>query len=312
MPEIKEETLQYLAKSIDVLNHGVAAWVEVMEKSEEASGKLIERLEKYDVEDKEKEEEEKKKAEAEKEALVKAAEDKARTESITKAVIEAISKQMFQGLDVDGKTMKKVDGGDVTLPAPAGWPMNKRGAGEDQEKPASLKTETAEVQKPIQAMHQGIPHHDESSHTPAMAPVEGGAAPQYPTEEEEEKEVPNLDQMRAMQNQLLEMQKMMSDLKKSTDVAIKKGVETELKKMGIHQEISSAPKINAIPASRLGAQENPLIKSENSGDLTLEQIQKDQEVIGNTDWNSLIKFEAVKARNSGTNNALTDIAFAGK
>ncbi len=187
---------------------------------------------------------------------------KSMTESITKNVTEAVTKA-FQGMDVDGKTSHKVDGGDVSIPQNDKWPASKRTVQEDIEVPAKLRTATSEVQKPIQAMHEGVPH--EEPVVPPMTPVMEKVE-EYPVEETEGQAQPlDMASLEAMISRLLDEK--LVNVQKSTDKKIGR-FEELLKKSGIREEKGLAgPKLTSlslgIPTD--GKTEvTPIVKSENT------------------------------------------------
>jgi len=202
------------------------------------------------------------------------------TESITKNVTEAVSKA-FQGMDVDGKTPHKVDGGDVSIPQNDKWPASKRTVQEDIEVPAKLRTNTSDVQKPIQAMHEGMPHPEPVVPlAPVMEKVED-----YPVEETEGNPAPlDMAALEAMISRLLDEK--MVNVQKSTDKKIER-FEILLRKSGVREEKGLVgPQLTPLS---LGVSTNgntkettPIVKSEN---VSVDGIT--DEMVKNSSWGDL-------------------------
>ena len=192
---------------------------------------------------------------------------------LTKSITETIQKQTQ---DLHGDQSHSVTG-------KYKWPAFE-GKGDDESSKAKLRSDTTEVQKPIQAMEkhmimdeQGHEHgHAEEEkevmeETPMEAPVdEVPVEEEYPKEEEED-----LDEMKAMYKAMKSVQKELSELKKSMPIEIQKQAkvlaDTQLKQMGWNKEQSRSPKRTGSP---LGLNDPAPIKKGSNPDDVVEELAK--------------------------------------
>ena len=210
------------------------------------------------------EEKEEQKKEEEEEELEKSAfalEKASLIKEITEGVLAAIKQG---GMEVEGKEPKSVGGRDA-------WPIDSRVVEEGRQVPVTLRTDTKEVQKPIQAMQKHmmnaevpvVPEEEEipPREVPPVPPEEDGSA-EYPEEEDKYKEYP--EQMKSLAKELIALKKSVAANEKSRNTEIQKGIEVGLQKLGYKKEMSTRP----INKGLLGVEDISLMKSEPQGDVT--------------------------------------------
>lgn len=235
MPEISEEFLKSLQKSQEGLVLGLGAISEVLQKQSEYFAK-------QDVMNEMKEEEERKKIEED--------EEKESMDSLTKAVAEAVMKQVR---DLYGD--KPVGVGGKTK-----WPLVDKYAGKDsEEKVVTPRVGEGEAQRPIQAQDMS-----------AASTPEKKDEMEYPKKEEMHPDEHDHIEKADLAKQLLNLQKSFEDYKKEDATRIDTAVKSKLGALGYHEDKSLvSPKISN---KSLGVNDS-LIKSEPSKD-PLEELAK--------------------------------------
>mgnify|MGYP001562405969 FL=1 len=240
--ELDVAIVEQLAKSQEGTTLALSAVAEQLQK-------LNTRLEKEDVVDED----------AAKEAEKAAAEEeeKAFKKSIVTDVIAALKEGGL--MDLNAKKEVKVGGKDK-------WPMSGRPAAEDEEKTTKVRTETGEVQKPIQAMKKAADLEEEEKDKelmPGEEMEEKGVVPpeEMVPEEDEDKdgseEYPQ--EMKAVISKMkADFKKQLASFQKSMETNIKKETESRMRKMGFREERGLAsPKIRS-----LGVDETPIVKAQ--------------------------------------------------
>lgn len=261
MSDLNDEMLGFMQKSQEA---NLLAWGAIAETLEGLNSRLSKADEEDEDEKKEREEEEMKKAyDEERTVLVK---------EIAGEVFGMIKGMM--GLDVDATKTKKVNGGDLKLPAGAKWPMGPRVAQEDVETPVKIDTDIKTQQQPIQAMqkHDATAilndHMAASSHAEPVVPEEEevpaveedmkdeNESAEYPMEEDEAKETPSAATMKMLSKQIADLKKMVVNQKAVNDREVDFRVKKQLSAMGFKQE-----KPTGVHKSTLGADETPIVKA---------------------------------------------------
>jgi hypothetical protein len=168
-----------------------------------------------------------------------------------------------QGLDVDGLKTRSA--------------AKVKGTGDDNEKPANVKSNIADQQATIQAMRKQDEEEEEEEEAPF--PPKGGymknveedeeddedldkeGSEEYPAEEEE----PEEDELKSMAKELRKMKKQMRLQKATMEKTIQTEAESRLRKMGFREENSlQRPQILGVDGS------TPIVKKE-SGE-TVDQL----------------------------------------
>jgi hypothetical protein len=180
------------------------------------------------------------KAEARAEAAAKAA--------FAKEIVAAVKSELGLTKAIGNVTGESPQGLDVTesekesVAGQTKWPMGNNTPGEDQEKPASPRTATKDVQKVIQASGDGRDVNDEEGKAGgAFAKNFGAGAPppqddgaeEYP-HKEDEYDGDDVDSLKAQVKSLTEMVKSLVDVQKSDDF-IKKSVAAQMRKIGVKE-----------------------------------------------------------------------------
>ena len=181
-----------------------------------------------------------------------------------------------QGMDVDGLKTRSA--------------AKVKGTGDDNEKPANVKSNIADQQATIQAMRKQDEDIDDDEETPKKGgymkavdddeeeKIENGmddkdeeetdldkeGAEEYPVEEEEPD--PEDDEIQAMAKELRNLKKQMRLQKASMEKAVQTEAESRLRKMGFREENSlQRPQILGVDGS------TPIVK-ESNGVETVDQL----------------------------------------
>ena len=261
--------------------------VEVLKSNQMAMVAVAEVLQKVDNRIEAAETAEMQSREAQEEDEMRKAESERLSGMIKSAIQEALPEIV--------KTVNMELNGDSQTTAREGtpWPMSANPHKDDEtEEKASMRTQTSEVQKPIQAMEKEDGEGLEKEHKDKDKDKDKDVEEEYPMEEKagmmmRDKNMANNMNMSKMWE---EMQAEVTELRKQ-NVEIKDSVEAQVKdrmsKMGYHEEQSRTPKL--LPTS--GFNEVPIIKAEDGPRDPTKVADDLSELSWNQLWNLRIQME---------------------